>query len=158
MQYQLPFFPSGTKMINEAVGYCEKDGTVYYLHYGKPIYCHAKEDLNGYRFALANLVANNLCKICEVCQAMGVNRKNVERYVKAYKEHGTEYFFNRKEHRGECHKVTATKMTAIQSDLDQGVSMYRAALNHEVSEAAIRYHIVNGNLKKKNLLRLKSPE
>ena len=151
MQPLLPFFPDGTKFINEAVGYCQQDGTVYYLHYGKPIYCHAVEDRDGYRFALANLVVNDLCLICEISKAFGINRKNVERYVKSYKDHGAGYFFKREERRGQCYKVTETKMCAIQSDLDSGLSIYRTAQNHDISESAISYHIRNGKLKKKVL-------
>jgi len=67
MQPLLPFFPASTKFINSSVGFREQDGIVYYLHNGHPIYCHGKDDLNGYRFQIANLVVNNLCKICELC-------------------------------------------------------------------------------------------
>jgi DNA-binding transcriptional ArsR family regulator len=148
MQVQLPFFPTDTKLINDSVGFREQSGTVYYLHNGKPIYCHAKDDRNGYRFIMANLVVNGLCKICELCAALGEGRKNIERYVKAYRDHGSSYFFARRERRGECHKMTIEKLGAIQMELNNGLSIYRIALNHGVSESAISYHIRNGNLKK----------
>jgi predicted lipoprotein with Yx(FWY)xxD motif len=60
MQTQLPLFHTDVKLINGSVGFREHDGTVYYLHNGNPIYCHNKDDRNGYRFALANLVVNKL--------------------------------------------------------------------------------------------------
>lgn len=151
MQLQLPFFPSDTKLINSSVGFREQDGTVYYLHNGNPIYCHGKYDRNCYRFVLASLVVNGLCKICELCVALGEGRKNIERYAKAYREQGAGYFFERKERRGQCYKMTPEKLTSIQSDLDHGVSIYRTSLNHEISEAAVSYHLKNGNLKKKVL-------
>ena len=75
MQPLLPFFPTSTKFINSSVGFREQDGIVYYLHNGHPIYCHGKDDLNGYRFQVANLVVNKLCKICELCTALGEGRK-----------------------------------------------------------------------------------
>jgi len=137
MQTQLPFFPSDTKLINATVGFREQDDTVYYLHNGNPIYCHGKHDREGYRFILANLVVNKLCKTCELCDALGVGRKNIERYVKSYREHGSGYFFERKERRGQCYKMTPEKLLAIQSDLDLCLSIYRIALNHDISEAAI---------------------
>jgi biotin operon repressor len=149
MQTQLPFFPSDTKLINSTVGIRRRDDTVYYLHNGNPIYCHAHDDRNGYRFILANLVVNGLCKICDLCSTLGEGRKNIERYVKSYREQGAGYFFGRKERRGQCYKMTPSKLSAIQSDLDQGMSIYRIALTHEISEAAVSYHIKNGNLKKK---------
>ena len=149
MQTQLPFFPPHTKLINETVGFREQDGTVYYLHNGNPIYCHARDDRNGYRFALANLVSNRLCTITELSAALGEGRKNIERYAKSYRENGAGYFFNRKERRGQCYKMTEEKISAIQVDLDAGLSIYRIALNHSISEAAISYHIKKGTLKKK---------
>jgi len=148
MQMQLPFFPTETKLINDSVGFREQDGTVYYLHNGNPIYCHAKSDRNGYRFALASLVVNRLCLISELCSALGENRKNIERYAKSYREKGAGYFFKRKETRGQCYKMSEEKLSAIQRELDQGISIYRIALNHEVSESAVSYHIKKGTLKK----------
>jgi transposase len=148
MQTQLPFFPAATKLINDTVGFREQDGTVYYLHNGNPIYCHCQDDRNGYRFALANLVVNKLCTISELSCALGERRKNIERYAKAYREHGTGYFFSRQERRGKCYKMTTAKLAVIQSELDQGLSIYRIALNQEISEAAITYHIKKGTLKK----------
>lgn len=138
-------------MINSWVGMFERDGTVYYVHGGKPIYCHSVDDHNGYRFALANLVVNKLCTISELSVALGEHRRNIERYSKAFREHGTGYFFERKETRGQCHKMTSDKITSIQSALDLGTSIYRIALTHDISPAAVNYHIKNGNLKKKRL-------
>ena len=111
----------------------------------KLFYCHSKDDLNSYRFQLANLVVNKLCKICELCAALGEGRKNIERWSKSLREHGTGYFFARKEHRGQCYKMTEEKPGSIQSELDKGFSIYRSAHNHDVSESAISYHIKNGN-------------
>jgi hypothetical protein len=134
MQTQLPFFPSDTKLINDSVGFREYSGTVFYLHNGNPIYCHANDDRNGYRFVLANLAVNKLCIINELCAALGEGRKNMERYAKAYRENGAGYFFERKERRGQCYRMTPGKLSAIQSDPDSGLSICRIALNHEVSE------------------------
>ena len=148
MQSRLPFFPKNTKHINSDVSFCEIDGIVHYLQNGKPIYCHVKDDHAGYRFALANLVNNKVCTIKELSDALGVTRKNIERYSKAFREQGYSYFFGRVDGRGQCYKMTPDKITAIQSDLDNGSSVYRASLSHDISEAAINYHIKKGNLKK----------
>jgi transposase len=151
MQLQLPFFPPHTKLINNTLGFRIQGETVHYLHNGSPIYCHAKEDRNGYRFTLANLIVNELCTIGELSAALGEGRKNIERYTKAYRERGAGHFFRREERRGQCYKMTESKLASIQSDLDAGVSIYRTALTHEISEAAVSYHIKNGNLKKKSI-------
>jgi biotin operon repressor len=151
MQVQLPFFPSETRMINSFVGFRSQDGYVYYLHNGNPIYCHGKDDRNGYRFILGSLVMNNLCSVRELSDALGEHRKNVERYAKSLREKGMEYFFQRKEHRGDCHKMQPSLLEAIQQDIDSGLSIYRMSKNHNISESAISYHLKKGTLKKKLL-------
>jgi len=146
MQLQLPFFPEHTKYINSSLGLFEKDGYVYYLHNGSPIYCHAREDRNGYRFIVGNLIHNKLCTISEFHESLGEARKNIERYAKTFREKGAAYFFHRKETRGQCYKITEEVMTAIQSKLDEGISQYRISKDYGISESAIRYHLKSGKL------------
>ena len=148
MQFKLPLFPSDTKLINDYLGFREQDGFVYYIHSGSPIYCHKIEDKNSYRHTLASLVVNNLCTIGELSSALGINRKNIERYTKSYREHGSSYFFNREDGRGQCHKLTDELLSVIQEKLDSGISQYRIAKDHNISDSAIAYHITKGSLKK----------
>jgi len=151
MQLQLPFFPTGTKLINETLGFREKNGIVYYLHNGVPIFNHSKSDRNSFRFILANLIVNKLCRICELSKATGVDRDNIERYVKALEEQGIGYFFipkQRKSRKGIYTKMVPEKIAAIQADFDSGLSIYRAARNHNVAATTIAKHIKYGNLKK----------
>jgi DNA-binding CsgD family transcriptional regulator len=153
MQLQLPFFPEKTKLINSSLGYFSKDDTVFYLHNGSPIFCHEKEDRDYYRFVLANLVINDLCTCSELAKALGINVKNVQRYVKDLREHGANHFFNREDNRGQCHKFTEETQKQAQELLDNGNSQYRVAQVLNISESAIRYHLRNGKLKKKNPLK-----
>jgi hypothetical protein len=104
MQTQLPFFPSETKLINPTLGFREQEGLVYYLHNANPIYCHSQSDRNSYRFILGNLIGNHLCSIRELSEALGENRKNIERYAQRFREKGAEDFFSRKETWGQCYK------------------------------------------------------
>jgi biotin operon repressor len=149
MQLQLPFFPEHTKLINSTLGLFEKDGFVYYLHNGSPIYCHGKDDRNSYRFIVGNLICNKLCTISEFHESLGEARKNIERYAQTFREKGAEHFFSRKETRGQCHKMTDELKSLIQSKLDDGISQYRISKDCGISEAAIRYHVKNGNLRLK---------
>jgi len=146
MQLQLPFFPEGTKPVNSTLGCFEKDGYVYYLHNGSPVYCHRNDDRNSYRFILGNLVCNKLCTVTELHQALGEARKNIERYARTFREKGAEHFFSRRETRGQCYKMTKELLSNIQEDLDAGCSQYSLSKKYDISEAAIRYHIKNGNL------------
>jgi len=136
-------------MVNYKVGFKQMDDFVHYFVNGMPVYCHEKDDKNGYRFVLATLVNNKFCSIKELSEALGVPRKNVERYAKALREKGMAHFFNRKETRGQCHKFTPGKIEKAQELLELGYSQQGTAKAIGVSESAIRYHIKSGLLKKK---------
>jgi len=149
MQQIIPIFPVGIKMVNYQVGFKQMDDFVHYFVNGMPVYCHQVDDKNGYRYVLATLVNNKFCSIKELSGALGVNKKNVERYAKDLREKGMSHFFSRKETRGQCYKFTPDKMNEAQRLLDLGYSQYGTAKAIGVSESAIRYHIKAGSLKKK---------
>lgn len=149
MQMQLPIFPTSAKLINSSVGFFEKDDFVYYLHNGSPIYCHEKNDLNSYRFITANLVTTRLCSPSELAKALGVSNRNIQRYSKTLREKGTDWFFQREEKRGDAHKLTSEKLQEAQKMIDDFYSVVDVARLLGVTEGALRYHIKNGNLKKK---------
>jgi biotin operon repressor len=149
MQMQLPIFPKTTRLINATVGVFLQDNFVYYLHNGSPIHCHSKEDMNSYRYITANLVNTGLCAPGEIAKVLGVNSRNIQRYSKALREKGAGWFFDRKEERGQCHKMTETLIEDAQELLDKFYSISDIGRLLEVSEGAIRYHIRKGTIKKK---------
>lgn len=150
MQMQLPIFPVSTKLINASVGFYEQDGLVYYLHNGAPFYCHSKDNLNAYRFITANLVVNNLCRPSEVASALGVSARNIQRYAKALREKGADWFFQQTQKRGDAHKLTPDKMAQAQRLLDDGTAVASVARQVGVTEGALRYHLKKSTLKKKS--------
>lgn len=149
MQMQLPFFPSSTKLINSCLGFRKQDNLVYYLHNGSPIFCHEEDDLNNYRYIMANLVENRLCNIKELSEALGVNRRNIERYVSSLREKGASWFFNRQEQRGQCHKLSEEKLQEAERLINESNSLAEVARMFDVTEGALRYHMKNGTIKKK---------
>lgn len=149
MQYQLPIFPETTKLVNASVGIYIKEDFVFYLHNGSPLFCHAKDDRDSYRYILANLVVNGLCNATELGHAIGVNVRNVQRYAILLRKHGIGYFFNREDNRGQCHKFTTDVKEQAQSMLDNGDSKLHVAQTLGISESAIRYHMRKGNILKK---------
>jgi len=150
---QLPIFPPTTKLINESVGVFEKEDFVYYLHNGSPIYCHGKGDLNNYRFVTGNLVNTGLCTPIEIARALGVSNRNIQRYAKALRENGNDWFFSRTDNRGSCHKVTDEVIVQAQKMIDDFYSVNDVARLLGVTEGALRYHIKKGTIKKKWSLR-----
>ena len=149
MQMKLPFYPTSTKLINPTLGFFEMNGIVQYLHIGEPIYCHRKDDLASYRYICGNLIFNKLCTISELARALGVNKRNIERYAKSVQENGTSHFFHKEDRRGQCHKMTPDIVEKAQAFLDLGHSQQKTANELSVSESSIRYHFRKGNLKKK---------
>ena len=150
MQMQLPIFPENTKLINSSVGFFKKDEFIYYLHNGSPIFCHHVDNVNNYRYILGNLVQSKLCRACEISRALGISQRNVERYAQKLRQQGIGSFFNQADHRGECFKMTESLVNQAQLLLDNGKTQLGTANTVGVSESCIRYHLKNGNLKKKH--------
>jgi len=148
MQMQLPFFPDKTKLLSPSWGVFKKDGFVYYLHNGSPVYTHHKDDINTYRYITATLIVNNSCKASDLSRVFGVTVRNFHRYAKRLREGGTESFFNPVDNRGKCYKMTPEKLQEAQKYLDLGISQLKTAKTINVSESAIRYHLRKGSLKK----------
>lgn len=145
----MPIFPNNTKLINNTLGFRKQDDMVFYLHNGSPILCHQEDDLNNYRYILANLVENKLCTITELSKALGVNRRNIERYVKSLRDKGPDWFFHRQERRGQCHKLTEEKLAEAERLINEFYSVIDVARILGVTEGALRYHMKKGTIKKK---------
>ena len=150
MQLQAPLFPKTTKLINASVGFFKKDESVFYLHNGSPIFCHNKNDKNNFRYILANLIATGLCQAGELSEALGISHRNVNRYYKQYREKGAKSFFNKTDRRGNCYQLMEEKKHKAQELLDTGLSNVKVGKQLGVSECSIRYHLKQGNLKKKS--------
>jgi transposase len=149
MQMQMPIFPTKTRMINPHVGFFEKDGMIIYLHNGSPIFSHDKEDLHIYRYITANLVTTGLCSPSEIARALGVSSRNIQRYAKALREKGSEWFFNRPERRGQCNKLNDEAKRYAEELIGKFYTVKDTARLLGVTEGALRYHIKNGSIKKK---------
>ncbi len=149
MQMQLPFFPASTKLVNPTLGFYESEGLVQYLHLGSPIFCHQKDDLSSYRYVCGNLIYNKLCTVSELSRALGVNKRNIERYAQSVRENGPGHFFQKEDRRGQCHKMTPEILEKAQGLLNSGMSQLKTGRELGVSESSIRYHLRKGTLKKK---------
>lgn len=150
MQMQLPLFPSSTKLINATLGFRKDDEEmVFYLHNGSPILCHHASDLNNYRYICASLIENKLCTIKELSEALGVGRRNIERYVSSLRKKGPGWFFHREEKRGDCYKLDEEKLQQAEQWINEFYTVADVARMLGVTEGALRYHIKKGTIKKK---------
>ena len=94
MQLCLPIFPAKAKMISNCLGVYENDGIVQYIANGLPIYSHASEDLQSFRFITSNFIKEGLCKATEVARCFGVSVDTVNRYLSKLRTQGEAAFFS----------------------------------------------------------------
>jgi hypothetical protein len=149
MQLLLPIFPPDAKMITDEIGVQERDGIVYYLHIAMPIYSHASEDLQAFRYFTSNLIHQGLCQNVDIERAFGVSEDSVRRALRKFKTQGEAGFFGPEARHGNAHKIVGIKRERIQAKLDKGQSNYRIAKEEGVVESAIRYALKQGYLKKR---------
>jgi hypothetical protein len=134
MQLQLPIFPQDTKLINPILGVYERAGIVQYLLNGMPMYSHAKDDIQAFRFITSNCIHLGLCRKVDIQRAFGVSDDSVGRAYKRYRH---------------AHIITGEVRIRIQAKLDQGQSNNSIAKEEGIRESAIRYALQEGYLKKK---------
>src|SRR5690606_15485332 len=113
---------------------------------------HDRNDRNSYRYITANLVLTGLCKPSEISSVFGVSSRSIQMNAKNLREKGAEYFFRRIEKRGQCYKLDDKALFTAQEQINLGKSVQSTAHDLGVTEAALRYHIRNGRLKKKQKL------
>ena len=148
MQLQLPIFPREAQLINEHVGVYENDNIVQYIVNGMPIYSHAKDDINAFRFITSNFIEQGLCRKVDIERFFNVSEDSVYRYHKKFKDQGEHGFFGDDARKGKAHKITGERRIRIQAKLDTGQSVNSIAREEGVRESAIRYGIKQGYLKK----------
>jgi hypothetical protein len=88
MQLHLPIFPKDARLINEHVGVHEHENIVQYIVNGMPIYSHAKDDLNAFRFITSNFIEQGLCRKVDIERFFNISEDSVYRYHKKFKEQG----------------------------------------------------------------------
>lgn len=148
MQFRLPLFPSATKLINNSVGVFEKDGIVFYLLNGLPVYSHKQDDLQAFRFFTSNLINQGLCKKAEIRDAFHVTIDYVNRAYKLFEKEGESGFFKPENRHGYCYKLIGDNLLKAQQLLDEGENNCVIARSCQVGESAIRYALKKGYLKK----------
>jgi predicted transcriptional regulator len=151
MQLRLPIFPKEARLVNEDLGVYEQDGLIQYLVNGLPVYCHAKDDLNAFRFITSNFIHQGLCKKIEIERFFNVSADAVHRYYQKFVKKGESGFFGEETRCGKAHKIIGERRERIQTKLDKGQSVNSIAKEEGVRESAIRYAIKQGYLKKSQL-------
>ena len=136
-------------MINANMGVYEQDGLVQYLINGLPVYSHAKDNNDAFRYITSNFIHQGLCRKVDIERAFGVSEDSVSRALKKFETKGEAGFFGPDSRHGKAYKIVGGKRDRLQAKLDKGQSNYSIAKEEGVSESAIRYSIKQGYLKKR---------
>lgn len=152
-QLQLPIFPSETKLINNSVGVECKDGKVVYLHGHLPLFQHAVEDLNSFRFFTSQMVDSGVVRAGELVEAFGVPLGTVKRYVGVYRAQGGSGFFQSRQRKRSETKLTADNKARAEQLLSAGHSVAEVSRQTGVLATTLHKAITAGRLesKKKSL-------
>lgn len=148
MQMRLPLFSPTTTLINNNLGFFNKEGIVYYLLNGLPIYSHLESDLQAFRFFISNLITQGLCKKTEAQKAFHVSIDYVNRSCRTYEKEGESGFFKPENRRGHCYKLVGDNLLLAQKLLDEQKNNCEVARQCNVKESSVRYAISVGHLKK----------
>lgn len=135
-------------MITSTLGVREQDGTIYYLHSGVPIFSHAADNINMFRFVTSNLILQGRCTNQDIVDTFNVSVDSVSRWKKKLTEEGEKAFFMPEMRHGRSHKLLPNVLDRIQDELDKSISAYSIAKREGISEGSIRYAIKLGRLKK----------
>ena len=94
-QTRLPFFPDDIELINNYIGVQKQNDIVYYFNGAMPVFQHHKNDYASFRLFTTQLVVNGNVKQVEVVRAFDVSASSVKRWVRKYRQDGSEVFFYR---------------------------------------------------------------
>ena len=92
-QTHLPLFTEDITLINSFIGFQKKNGIVYYFNGPMPVFQHPEGDIKSFRLFTSQLVVNGNAKQVEIVKAFGVSKISVTRWVKCYREKGSQGFF-----------------------------------------------------------------
>jgi len=115
-------FPEGLTPITEDLGFQREGGKVVYFHGLMPVFQHDERDLKAFRMFTTQLIGTGAVKQSDIVKAFQVPLGTVKRYMKVYREHGTEGFY-RLPRRRSATVLTAEVQQRAQALLDEGKSV-----------------------------------
>jgi hypothetical protein len=147
-QVQLPLFPAGTTLLNDALAFECRDGQVTYFNGHLPVFTHAQDDLAAFRLFTSQLVVNGSATQGDIRRAFGVPKVAVQRAVDKYRVGGAAAFFVPPKARP-GRKLTPEVLAQVQAGLDQGESVPQISRQTGVLANTIHKAIRAGRLRER---------
>jgi len=147
-QMQRPLFPAGVTEINHRIAVQKEAGTVYYIHGHLPVFQHAEQDVRGFRMFTSQMIVNGTVKPQEIVRAFGVPMITVKRYVKVFRQRGTEGFYVAKPRHSSASVLRGEVLQQAQQLLDTGRGVPEVARELGVLANTLHKAIRAGRLRK----------
>jgi transposase len=136
-QIQLPVFPAGSQNLNPDLAFVCRDNQVTYFNGHLPVFTHAADDLQTFRYFTTQLIINGTATQGEIVKAFGVSVTTVKRCVKKFRQEGGEAFFAPPRRRAGT-KLNAERLAQAQQLLDQGLEV--PAISQQMGVLATTLH------------------
>ncbi len=148
-QLQLPIFHDGVNPITNDIGYEKRDSSIVYYCGMMPVFSHQEDDLDSFRTITCQLYTNGSAGQTQIAEAFGINVQALKRWVKRFREKGSNTFYQPLETRGNATVLTPEVRTKAQLLLDTGTSVSETAKELDIGYDTVRKAIADGRLAKK---------
>jgi transposase len=136
-QIQLPVFPAGAQNINSDLAFECRDAQVTYFNGHLPVFTHPVEDLQSFRLFTSQLLVNGAATQGEIAKAFGVSLTTIKRYVKKYRQGGSQAIFVPPRRRSGT-KLDDQRLAQAQQLLEEGLEV--PAVSQQVGVLATTLH------------------
>jgi hypothetical protein len=145
-QLQLPIFPAGVTEINSQIAVQKNAGSVCYIYGHLPVFQHSEDDVDGFRMFTSQMIINGTVKPKEIVEAFGVPMVTVKRYVKVFRERGTQGFYVAKPRHSSASVLKGHVLERAQQLLEAGRSVPEVAQELKVLANTLHKAIRAGRL------------
>jgi transposase len=145
-QRQLPLFPAGVAEINRHIAVQKEGGQVWYIYGHLAVFHHAEDDIRSFRMFTSQMIVNGTVKPKEIVKAFGVPSITVKRYVKVFREHGAEGFYDLRPRKSSASVLRGEVLERARVLLEHGHSVPDVAKELEVLANTLHKAIRAGRL------------
>jgi transposase len=146
-QLQLPIFPAGVTEINSQIAVQKEAGRVFYLHGHMPVFQHAEQDVRSFRMFTSQMIEGGTVKPKEIVKTFGVPMITVKRYMKLYRERGSQGFYEVKPRHSSASVLKGEVLEQAQQLLDKGRSVPEVAAELQMLANTLHKAIGAGRLR-----------
>jgi hypothetical protein len=146
-QLQLPIFPAGVTEINSRIAVQKEKGRVFYLYGHMPVFQHEEQDVRSFRMFTSQMIEGGSVKPKEIVKTFGVPMITVKRYMKVYRERGSQGFYEAKPRHSSASVLKGEVLEQAQQLLEEGQSVPEVAAVLKVLTNTLHKAIRAGRLR-----------